>query len=740
VPSPFSPEATDKPGVSGLLPPGEARLDLRVHLRTIRKRWLAAVLIAGGLVGGVFAWTYRQPKIYEATCSIVIESMAPQVLQGVKDVVELGTGSFWANREFYETQYRIIRSKDIAQRVADRLGLTHDVDYPVPGAGRTAPAGKRDLSGALIGQTRVAPVKDSRIANIIVTDRNPQRAALIANAFAETYIEANLEYKLEGTSKATGWLGEQVVDLRKKLEASEMRLYDFKKEQNLLAVSLDDKQSMTSQNLQHFNQKLADLRAKRLELDANRKLIMEAQGKIEEQESLPEIRQNMVIQQLRTTFIELSKLKADLESRYGDKHPKIDNIGNQLAAVTRDYQSEIGKVLKSADKAYQAVVENEKSLVKLMEREKQEAIEIAKVEATYKPLARDAENNAKVYGLIAQRQKETDLTGLMRTNNVRVLDRAIAVGRPIKPNMFVNLAVALALGLVLGIASTFVIEIFDNTLKTQEDVEQVIGVPVLGVVPIIGDAAAGKRTDPVDLKQRDMGVFRDPKSSAAECCRSIRTNLLFMSPDRPIRTMVVTSPGPQEGKTTTAINLGITMAQAGSRVLLVDTDMRRPRLHRSFGVPNEVGASSFIVGEAALDDAIKRTEVPNLDVLPCGPTPPNPAELLHTDRFAKLLDDCKARYDLVILDSPPTSAVTDPAIIGNKADGVVLVVRGGYTTRDAGSYARRQLADAKARLLGAVVNQVDLTGRGYGTYYYYYRSYARYGRYYGKTDEEGAKA
>jgi capsular exopolysaccharide synthesis family protein len=208
-----------------------------------------------------------------------------------------------------------------------------------------------------------------------------------------------------------------------------------------------------------------------------------------------------------------------------------------------------------------------------------------------------------------------------------------------------------------------------------------------------------------------------------------------MSPDRPLKTIVVTSPSPQEGKTTTAINLSITLAEAGGRVLIVDTDMRRPRLHRSFGVPNQVGISSVIVGKATLEEAVKRTDVPNLDVLPCGPVPPNPSELLHTERFAAVLADCKKTYDRIILDSPPTSAVTDPAVLANFADGVVLVVKAGETTRDSATHARRQLVSAKVRLVGVVVNAIDFSNPAYG-YDYYYRNYYRYGYTYGNAPDQ----
>jgi capsular exopolysaccharide synthesis family protein len=306
----------------------------------------------------------------------------------------------------------------------------------------------------------------------------------------------------------------------------------------------------------------------------------------------------------------------------------------------------------------------------------------------------------------------------------------------VRPKPVQNLLLGLLLGLGTGVALAFAIEALDNTLKTQTDVEQFLGVPVLGLVPVIGAAGAPETMQAGDnLRERDLGVFLDPKSVAAECCRSIRTNILFMSPDHPIRTLVVTSPSPQEGKTTTAINLAVTMAEAGGRVLLLDTDMRRPRLHRSFGVPNQTGISTVVVGKATLEEAIKRTDVPNLDVLTCGPVPPNPSELIHTDRFALILADCAKLYDRVILDSPPTSAVTDPAVLGNLADGVVLIIKAGETTREAAVHARRQLTSAKARMIGVVVNAIDFSNPAYG-YEYYYRNYYRYGYTYGNSPQD----
>jgi len=682
-----------------------------------------------------FVYTYRQPKMYEATCQVIIEPMAPQVLPGSKDVVELGTGTYWANKEFYETQYRIIQSTSVGQRTAEKLGLEYDPDY----AAVVGPTHDRDALGrAISGQVSVKPLKDSRLALITVTDRKPQRAALLANAVADTYIEYNLDYKLEGARSAMAWLAEQEADLKRQLEDSELKLYHYKKDRNLLAVSLDDKESMLSQNLANVNGKLTELHIKLLEMDARRKMVQQARNNISEEETLPEMRERPDIERLRDSYTQLSKEYADLSARYGAEYPRMKSLIGQMDTIRKAYEKEVDGVLATFEKSYQEMVDNERSLKALMEQQKKEAIELSKIEVEYKPLKRVSEQEEKMYGIIASRQKEIDITGPMKTNNVRVLERAVVPGVPVRPKPIQNLLLGLVLGLGTGIGLAFLIEALDNTLKTQQDVEQLLGTAVLGLVPVIGAAPGGEAAQVSDnLRERDLGVFLDPKSVAAECCRSIRTNILFMSPDKPLKIMVVTSPSPQEGKTTTAINLGVTMAEAGSRVLLIDTDMRRPRLHRSFGVPNQTGISTVIVGKASLDEAVKRTDVPNLDVLPCGPVPPNPSELLHTDRFGQVLAQIGKLYDRIILDSPPTSAVTDPAVLGNLADGVILVVKAGETTRDAATHARRQLATAKARLVGVVVNLIDFSNPAYG-YEYYYRNYYRYGYTYGNGPDQKA--
>jgi capsular exopolysaccharide synthesis family protein len=694
--------------------------ELQYVLGVLRKRWRIIVTVLVVCVAAAVVFTLRQPKIYEASCSLVIESTAPQVFENVRDVIQMTAQS----REFYATQYRIIRSREIGQRVLDRLGLD-----PGPKSGGSTDQSRQDaresLVQGLLAKVKVVPVRESFIANIQVRDLDPEKAARIANAFADAYVERNLDFKLDGARSAATWLGEQTVGLRKQLESSEMELYKFRRDRNLLDINLDDKQGMTRENLQSLNGKLTDIKARRIEIESVRKLILAAKNNISERESLPEIRDNPVVQRLRENRLDLLKIKADLESRYGEKHPKIDTIEHQLAEIQRDYAKELDDVLRAFDKRYQALVETETSLTKWMSHERQEALELTKLEIEYRPLARDAENNSKMYSMVTQRHKEIDLTGASPANNVRVLDRATQPSSPVSPIMALNLPVGVMFGLVFGLLLAFAIDSLDNTIKSPEAAEELIGAPLLGIIPMLSQA---RQHSAADAPARDLVVVKDPTSLAAEACRSIRTNMLFISAQQDFSVFSVTSPAPKDGKTTVAIALAVTMAQAGGRILLIDTDMRRPRVHKSFGLKSDVGISSVVAGDVQLQAAICKSEVPNLDVLPCGPMPPNPAELLHTERFREILAQCRGSYDRVILDSPPIGPVTDPAVIGGATDGVVLVLRAGHTTRVATKFARRQLADAGARILGLVINQTDRKGSGYGYRYDYYASYGSYYR------------
>jgi capsular exopolysaccharide synthesis family protein len=351
---------------------------------------------------------------------------------------------------------------------------------------------------------------------------------------------------------------------------------------------------------------------------------------------------------------------------------------------------------------------------------------VSEKEIEYQKLLREAENNQRLYDLVLKRLKELELSGLLRTSNVRVLDPALPNPVPVRPNTRSAAILFTLMGLLAGMGLVVGLEFLNASIASRSDVEDRLKLNFLGIMPPLALE---------DGSPADLYIHRHPRSMQAEACRALRTNLLFMSPDKPFRTVVVSSAGPAEGKSTAVINLGVVMAQTGTRVLLMDTDLRRPRLHRTFGLPDDMGVSSLVVGQGTLEGAIKSTDVPNLFVLPCGPLPPNPAELLHTQAFAELLRKLQERFDCILLDSPPLGPVSDALVLSKQADGILLVLKAGSTHREHARRAIRSLRDVKAHIIGALLNHVRLEDARYKSEYAAYNYYRAYG---GERDERPA--
>ncbi len=717
-------------------------IDLLAYWRIVRKHWGLIATVFAGVVAAGLLYTLRQPKIYEASATVDIEQTSPQVLgSNVQDVVDMGPGNFWFAKEYYETQYKIIASRAVSQRVVDRLQLASDLDFLGLAKLKDAEARAKALKGidpvaALQARIRVDPVKDSHLVFVRVDDVEPARAALLANAVAQAYIDENADQRVEAVKNAADWLQGQMGDLKAKLEGSELSLYNYKRDNDILSMSLEDQQNTTSQKLKTLADEITHAQTHAIDLGAQVKVLraLQARGRSEgdfREDSFGPVVQSPLIQSLKANYFQQKEEVAELSQRYEAKHPKLLEAESKLAAARVQLQQEIDHIVAASEADYAQAEDAVLALQKLFDRVRVEAFEVNKKEIDYKKLQREEQNNQRLYDLVLKRLKETDLSVLLKTNNLRLLDAAIVPRSPIKPSLRTNGLVAVVLGLLGGLAVAFGLEKLDSSFKGQEDVERILGLSFLGIVPSIDDSTLPRGAGDRAATARDLFVHSHPKSSVAECCRSIRTNLLFMSPDRPLRRLLVTSSGPQEGKTTTAVSLGIAMAQSGNRVLLVDTDMRRPRLHRAFGVPNEVGLSTAVVGEARIEDCVKTTEVPSLWVLPCGPIPPNPAEMLHAARFKEIVASLSERFDRVIFDSPPLAAVADAAVLSTQVDGALLVLKAGRTSRELARRALDALRGVNATMAGAILNDLDLASREYGYYYYYRRGY---------YEEQGGKA
>ncbi|HEY3359217.1 MAG TPA: polysaccharide biosynthesis tyrosine autokinase [Polyangia bacterium] len=721
--------------VQGGPPEASPSLNLRRYWQILLKRKWMVLGVTAIVMAGAAVTTYRQVRIYQARISVLVDMSAPQVLGGkVGEVVDMGAGSYWMSRDYLSSQRDIIQSREVAGRVVDELKLMELPEFWKPGP--FVPGRSRDEAiGRVMAAVRAVMPKDNRIIEIYVEHADPGMAARLANGVADTYLGFNLDYKLGSTKDAVRWLADQLDDLKKELTQAELALHNFKKQNNVLSVPMEDKQNLLTKQIEKFNDSLTAVRMKRMELVARQRQILAARNQDPLKDSAILLTESPVASDLKKTYADEHRKLMELKARYLENHPLVRAQQAKLDTVLADLRREIDNALAANQGRFNEAADAEKQLAAAFEAAKKEALDLNLRQIDYNRLKRGQENTEKLYGLVLTRLKETDLSANLRVSNMRILDRALTPGAPIRPDVRKIMLMALVLALFAGIGLAVLIEVLDATVKTQEEVEALTGVPFLGILPSIEEEhAAGitARSNGTVDPRKDLFLHTNPKSSVAECARSIRTNLLFMSPERPLKTLVVTSAGPREGKTTTAISLAIAMAQGGQRVLLIDTDLRRPRIHRSFGVTGETGLTAVLLGHTELGAAIKTTDVPNLYVLPCGPLPPNPAELLHTERFGALMQQMQQRYDRVIFDSPPVIAVTDAAVLGARVDGVVMVVKAGQTAREGLRRSVRVLADVSARVLGTVLNDLDVNNRAYGQYYYYY--YRRYGGYHAGSE------
>lgn len=733
-------------------------IDIQARLSVIRRRLLVflGVLVLSIVAGGIVS--VRAARVYRASAMVLIDVNAPEVLSGVREVYNSGLG-YWTSKEYYQTQYSVIRSRSVSEKVVATLGLAPasiigELQRAAPMSAQARIAGeplfdlptglqsklrmlgvgglpsreamiealgKLDPAAFIQGRIQAEPVKDSRLVQIVIEDTDPKQAAAIANAVANAYIDVNLDQKIDVTRSAVNWLSDQMVDLKTKVEQSELALHAFRKLNNMVSISIEDRQTMISQTLSQLNQSLSTARAQGFEYESRRDQIANALAAGTIPDTFQEVIANPFVQKLKAEYSDLRQEEADLSMRYTEQHPKLKAVREKLALVEGELKGETTKVIDTLTQQYDLSADTQRRLTREIERVKVDALEVGKKEMEYSRLRRDRDNNLALYEVIMKREKEANLTQMLKVNNVRMLDAARPPVKPVRPNIRLNMLAAVLIGLLGGIAVAFAVDYLDNTVKSQDQVERVIGLPFLGIVPTVKMVKSDKKQE---LYERDLYVVAHPRSTTAECWRTIRTNIMFMTPDNPARTIVVGSSEQREGKSTTVINLAITMAQLGARTLVLDTDMRRPRLHRSFGMVNDTGLSALILGDVTPEVAIRPSGVERLDLLSCGPIPPNPVELLHTEAFRNIFAMLQTRYDRIILDSPPVRAVTDALVLASMVDGVVLVAHAGHSTWQATVQTKRRFEDVGARIFGLVLNSVDLDKRG--GEYYYYQNY-RYG-------------
>lgn len=712
-------------------------------IRALRKHWLLSVLVVVAVVAGVAFYTVGQIRTFRTTITLQIDPNPPRPLGNqVQAVVDMGSSSYWNNKEYFTTQQKILEGRSLARETARTLNLDRDPSF-MSFQVKELRGGKlpdlEDVTGVLMSRLTVESVRDSRLVNISLTDANPERARRILSALADIYLQRNVDNVVNSTGVASEWLHDQTEKLKNDLEKSELALHEYKKDKQILSVSLDDQSNMLRGEMQQLNEALTRANGKREEIEARSRELDRIDAEDPAQLPATELLSNTLLNNLRQSYIEArSRLNGLLGEGKGDAHPSVVSAQAQVDTTRQALLAEVRNVQGAVRGDLASITREAKGVSGLFERAKQRAMDLNMLEIEFRRLERAKTNTEKLYGLVLERSKESDLTGMMRFNNISVVEPPILPKAPYRPRVALNMSVGLLAGLLLGLLTAVGRELLDQTIHTPLDIQSELDLPLLGSLPMVSAQSASPTYYARRRRRRaaqkpqlsdqspELLVHDAPSSSVAESARSIRTSIMFASPDKPFRRILVTSASPGEGKTTIACSIAIAFAQVGQRVLLIDCDLRRPRLHRVMHKENSAGLTTALQSPADAMTAVHETQVPNLSILTSGPHVPNPAELIQSESFSKTLDVLGQSFDRIVLDSPPILAVTDAIVAAARADTTLLVARAGKSRRDVLRQVVRKLAEVKIPVVGLVLNALDPRRTGSGYYYYYpYYSYGK---------------
>ena len=654
-----------------------------------RKKIVLSIFVLAVFLVGVYNFTAT--PIYESVIQILIEEEDAYKIPTLQDIYRMRSPT----EEYYQTQYQLLESHTLAEQVAKKLNLSASSAFQ-----------NKDTVKALLGMVKVEPVRRSRLVNIGVKSDNPELAAVIANAWAEIYIENTLQDKRFTTEHAVGWLNDEIQEMKTKVEESERLLQEYKEKNEL--VSLEDTQNIIVQKLAQLSTAATEAKSARLTAESKYRQVEELKRQGRNLETLPEVGGSTLILDLKTAHATKEGDLSELLKRYKHKHPKVIELRSQLASLEERIKTEIETLAQGIASEYEEIKSNEEAvLVALTEQEKL-ALQLNRLAIEYNVLKRDSETNREMYNALLRRMKETDVSGGLTQSHVRIIDRAEVSEKPVSPKKMRNIILACIVGLLMGSGAAFALECFDDTIKTQKDIEAYVQIPFLGHVPIM------------KCKPADVGLYSAayPSSDITETLRSIKTNINFILNTPPPHVLLMTSSIPGEGKTSCSLNLSIVIAQGGSRILLVDSDMRHPSINKPFKISHERGLKEYLENKLDFDSIVQQTSVENLSIVTSGSIPHNPVELLSAGGITRFMEEARARFDKIILDSPPLIAVSDPLIVAKLVDGVVVVVKGAVVSRETVSAAIKKLENIDARILGIVLNNVELPREKY--YYSYY--------------------
>lgn len=708
-------------------------IDLRKYWFIIyHRKWTVLIFLAIVVIAGM-ASTYLTTPIYRASTTLQLDQEETRIVDYQQ--IQSDFSAITDTQEYMSTMQEVLQSHRIAQRVASEMDpreyaklnwsakkpwhdllpwrQTRAMSQPhTPGSAAELAAQTEAAASAIQGNVRVEPVANSRILRVSFNSPDAKFAADVANKIASVFISVNLERRLQATSYAKNFLQDRLQQVQAKLEDSEKALVDFQRKQELIKVDSkgDDGVSLNTRALESYGAALTQAQQERIKSES---LYDSLQGSAIE--GLAEFRDNKVILGLKERKNSLEAAYQEGLKIYKPAYPKMLQLKGQIDETQKAIDAEVQDVRSEITARYRASLEQEKALMAKLLESKRNILSDQDRSIEYNILKREVDTNRQLYDGLLQRLKEVGVAGGIGTNNISVLDMANVPGGPYTPNPDRNLMYSVFLGLVGGIALAFLFDHLDDTFKRTEDVEKTLGLPVLGIVPLAGSGGHEK------LYQENL----DARSHFSEAYRSLRTALQFSTPSGTPKVLMATSSSLGEGKSTTALSLAVQIAQTGKKVLLIDGDMRRACLHEELKLEGHFGLTNYLAGDAKPLDISQSTSVPNLYVIPSGPLPPNPVELINSTKMVALINLAAEKFDQVIVDGPPILGLADAPLLGSIADAAIMVIETGKTTRNDARAAIKRLQSTHTHVIGAVMTK--MRSHGYGENYYakfYYYDYA----------------
>ncbi|MBE0363248.1 hypothetical protein PULV_a3874 [Pseudoalteromonas ulvae UL12] len=720
-------------------PQTEEVIDLRQYFNIVNKyKWrILGLALFAAIFSAIIA--FKMTPIYSSTATLIIEAEQAKAVN-FQEVYGLDS----SRQEYYLTQFEILKSKSIAQKVIERLNLDEHPEFNKPPSGMAAFKDslksalpflpKKDTSGltpqelaeqemqllvkAFTEQLSISPVRKTQLVNISFEAEDPKLAALVANTVGEVYIEQNLTAKMGITQKAAGWLNERLSGLRERLDISEAKLQAYREQENLIDVA--GVVGLTTQELEQTSEQLVKTRNDKNKLESIMRVINEyGRNNLERLETIPEITSHKVIQDVKKEVVTSERKVSELAEVYGPKHPKMIAATSELRTVKANLSQQVRALVTGIEKEVKTAQGNVAALEKELVRIRTEYQRVTAKESEYRKLKREVDTNRQIYDTFLSRSKETEVTSDFNAAVARFTDRAYAPIEPVKPKKGLIVALVFIATLGLGVVVAFVIEALNDTVKSSADIENKLAQRMLGLLPKVEH----KKGTNLNIHY----FFEKEARQFSEAVRTFRTSLVLSQMDKNSKVVAVTSSVPGEGKTTTSTNLAFSLGQM-EKVLLIDADMRKPSICKRFGIPAyHPGLSNVIAGTEKVEDCMFTDDRSGLTIMPCGQLPTNPLELLSSSRFEKLIDALKGRFDRIIIDTAPTQAVSDALVISRQADAMIYVVKADSTRMGLVQNGVGRLLAANAKLAGILLNQVDTKKAGKNGAYQGYYDYYSYG-------------